>query len=148
MKIPDYKVGTTFETTCTLQSIQKGGIPFYNNFFISRTFAKSIFGKNPEDVIDVRCTITEEDVLINDLIKDPKYDNNTCEYFAHITFEDDGTYNISLIYGNIKLYFMCFPYTPDAERFYSHEFKDLNGNIIHKIGDRKSMSVRLKVERI
>lgn len=147
MKISNYKVGTTFDTTCTLHSIKKGGVPLYINFFISRKFARS-FGEKPENVIDVRCTIIEEDVIVNDLMTDPNYDANTCEYFAHVTFDDDGTYDIGLIYGNIKLYFMCFPYTPDNERFYHHDIGDCKGNIIHKVGDRKSMTVRLKVERI
>ncbi len=146
MKIQDYKVGTTFEENCVVIN-RKDGTKFYNHFGIIERFA-SIYGDKPEDIIKVRATIIEEDVVVKDLIASG-YDLNTQEYFAWIDFENDGTYNIRLIYGNIKLYIICFPYGPDIERFYNHESRDIKTHkVIHKPGDRRGMTVKLKIEEI
>lgn len=136
MKIKDYKTGTTFEITCTKEH------NCYNHFQIHKDLVH-MYGKKQEDVITVKCTIIEEDVIVSDLYKyGSSYDANKVDYFGWIEFEDDGTYDIGLIYPNIKLYFMCFAYGPDARRFWNHDIDN------HKKGDRRGMTVRLKIEEL
>ena len=141
MKINDYKIGTIFFITCTKEVNKRTNKIYYNNFEINPSLA-SIWGRKREDVILVKATIIEEDVLIQPLFRDQSYDVNSIDYFGHIDFKKDGTYNICMIYPNIHQYFICFPYGPDSERFYNCDFLSNN---IHK-GDRKSMTVRLKIE--
>ena len=67
--------------------------------------------------------------------------------------EDDGTLKIGLIYPNIKLYNMCFPYVIDDCLFFDRDFTSINyetfeQTIIHKKGDRRAMTVRLKIEEV
>ena len=148
MKINDYKVGTTFEITCTKETFEnfhnKNGDTYYNNFGIIPRLA-NMWARKEEDVIKVRGTIIEEDVLVDKLFKDTLYDDKQTDYFGQIEFEDfeeTGQYDIRLIYPNIKLYFMCFPYGPDSGRFWKMDCGK------HKKGDRKAMTVRLKFEEI
>ena len=147
MKIKDYKIGTEFEITCCKQDRIDNKL-LYTSFQISKEHA-SIWGRKPEDVIKVKGTIIEEDVIVKDLLKDKNYDKNCLDYFGKITFNEDGTYDIGLIYGNIKTYFICFPYGPDALRFWDFDNKDYDTGIFHhKTGDRRSMTVRIKFEEI
>ena len=148
MVITDYRVGTTFETTCATRHVKEGH-PFYDSFGIDVEHCW-MRARKPEEIRKVRCTIIEEDVLVNELMKHGSdYDTNKVDYFGWIEFQEDGTLDIRMIYGNIKLYFMCFPYTPDTVRFYSEDsVVDIHGNYRWHAGDRRGMSVRLKVEEI
>ena len=57
--------------------------------------------------------------------------------------------SMSMFNYNIKIYSVCFPYGADAGRFWDQDIKDFNTNkIIHKAGDRRGMTVRLKIEEI
>ena len=149
MKINDYKVGTTFEITCTKENTKnfhnKEGNTYYNNFGIIPRLA-NMWGRKEEDIIKVKGTIIEEDLIVSDLYKyGSSYDANQVDYFGWIYFEDfeeTGQYDIKLIYPNIHLYFMCFPYGPDSGRFWKIDCGK------HKKGDRKGMTVRLKFEEI
>lgn len=148
MKISDYKVGTEFEITCAKVNKRLHGeiIPneyIYDSFGISQEHPY-VWARKPEEVIKVKCTIIEEDVVIADIYKNKDYDSNCIDYFGFILFKDDGTFDISMIYPNIKTYSICFPYGADAERFWSQDIK-IN-EVVHHAGDRRAMSVRLKVE--
>lgn len=152
MKIPDYKVGTTFEITCAKIKRKFEGKEsdeyVYDSFGIDKDHTY-MWGRKPEQVIKVKATIIEEDVLMSKLYRhDSDYDCNKVDYFGWISFEKDEL-DIRMIWRNIKLYFMCFPYGPDAGRFWSQDMKDYKTyEIIHKAGDRKGMTVRLKIEEI
>jgi len=152
MKINDYKIGTSFEITCAKRKHVTTGETVYDSFGISKEHSR-IWGRKPEDVITVKMTIIEEDVLLMNKYKDENYDENCIDYFAVITWEDDGTLNIGCIYPNIKLYNMCFPYEIDKCLFYDRDFttydyETFEEKTIHKKGDRHRMTVRLKVEEI
>ena len=148
MKISNYKVGTKFEILCASRYIREDK-PFYDSFGISKEHAQ-IFGRKPEEIVAVECTIIEEDIIVGDLLKhDSPYNDNKVDYFAWIEFEEDGTYDIRMIYGNIKLYCICFPGGPDVLRFWSSDSYDVINNIYnHRKGDRRGMTVRLEVKPI
>lgn len=147
MKIKDYKVGTTFEVNCVKDTCYGGEC--FCDFGITPASA-CVFARNPEDVIRVKGTIIEEDVVVESIYKKgSSYDDNQTDYFAWIEFEEDGTYDIGLFQPNIKLYFMCFPSGPDVLRFWSFDGMNFNtGKYLHKKGDRRGMTVRLKFEEI
>ena len=147
--LPNYTKGTTFVCQCAHTGRIVDGRPYFDSFQITKEHA-GIFGRKPEDVVTVRGTIIEEDVLVGELMKhDSTYDSNAHDYFGWIDFEDDGTYTLHMIYGNIKMYFVCFPYGPDCRRFYSKDVTDIDTHkIIHKAGDRRGMTVRLEFEMI
>ena len=50
-----------------------------------------MFARKPEEVRNVRLTIIEEDVLVNDLMRSPNYNENQVDYFGWIQFKEDGT---------------------------------------------------------
>ena len=106
--------------------------------------------RKPEEIRKVKCTIIEEDVLVNELMKrGSDYDTNKVDYFGWIEFQEDGTFEIRMIYGNIKLYYMCFSSSPDTGRFYYEDsVVYIHGNCRWHAGDRRGMTVRLKVEEI
>ncbi len=148
MKILDYKVGTSFEITCVKEKINNKYTndfkEYYSSFEIMPRLA-SMWAKNQEDVITVKATIIEEDVIIKDLFNNKDYDENCVDYFGWIDFEDYNKtkrYDIGLIYPNIKQYFVCFPYGADSGRFWNNDIGE------HKKGDRRGMTVRLKIEEI
>jgi hypothetical protein len=152
MKINDYKIGTSFEINCTKQRHIRTGETIYDSFGINKNLAY-MYGRKPEDVIKVKMTIIEEDVLLKDKFNDKNYDENCTDYFGLITWEDDNSLSIGLIYANIKLYNMCFPYEIDKCLFYDgdviiYDYKTFEEKIVHKKGDRHRMTVRLKVEEI
>ena len=152
MIINDYKIGTSFEITCAKRKHITTGETVYDSFGIVENLAY-MWGRKPEDIVKVRCKIIEEDVLLMNKFKDENYDENCTDYFALITWEDDGTLKIGLIYPNIKLYNMCFPYEIDKCLFYDRDFttydyETFEEKTIHKKGDRHRMTVRLKVEEI
>lgn len=147
MKINDYKKGTEFEITCVRYNHPEYGL-IYKSFQINKEHA-NIWGEKSENVITVKAIIVDEDVIIEDLMKDKSYDDNCVDYFGLVDFNDDVTYDIGLIYPNIKQYFVCFAYGPSATRFWSFDNKDIDtGEYYHKKGDRRSMTVRLKIEEI
>ena len=100
----------------------------------------------------MKATIIDEDVIISNLFKkDSGYDENQVDYFGWIDFEHDEPTRIGMIYGNIKQYFICFPDGPDACRFWW--FDSIRNNfdektVDHLAGDRRGMTVRLKIEEI
>ena len=149
MKINDYKVGTSFEINCTKHNHIKTGEILYDSFGIDKKFA-SIYGRKPEQVIKVKCTIIEEDVIIKNLISNNSdYDDNSIDYFGFIDGFENNDLNISMIWYNIKLYFVCFPYGPDSLRFCQYDQKNYETNEYDfKKGDRRGMTVRLKIEEI
>lgn len=137
MEIKDYKVGTSFEITCSKEehrtSGKKDGKHYYQNFGIVKEHA-SIWGVKPENVITVKATIIEEDVMCQKLMAGKNYDVNSIDYFGRISFEE-GKIDIHIIYPNIKQYFICFPYGTDIGLF-------------DREGKRKEMNVRLKIEEL
>ena len=149
MKINDYKVGTTFEIPCTKRINQQTNEIVYDSFGIDKKHA-NIYGRKPEDVITVKCTIIEEDVIVDDLMKyNSTYNTNSLDYFGHITGFEKNELDISLIYANIKVYSICFPYGPDTIRFWNYDQLDKDfKNYLYREGDRRSMTVRLKIEEI
>jgi len=153
MKINDYKVGTIFITNCTKVKQRYCGeetnVFIYDSFGINPLHA-SIWGRNPEDIVKVKCTVIEEDVIISDLMKrDSGYDENCTDYFGWIDMEKEDNYDIAMIFANIKLYFVCFPYGPDAGRFWNYDVENSRTyEIEHHKGDRRGMTVRLKIEEI
>ena len=147
MKIQNYKKGTEFEITCVRFNHPNHGL-IYNAFQIKKNFA-NMWGEDPNNVITVKATIVDEDVIIEDLMRDKSYDDNCVDYFGLVDFNEDGTFDIGLIYPNIKQYFVCFPSGPGATRFWNFDDKDYEtGKYHHKIGDRRSMTVRLKIDEI
>lgn len=138
MIIDNYKVGTSFEITCSKEehkiSGKKDGKHYYQNFGIVKEHAY-MWGVKPENVITVKATIIKEDVMCQKLMTSKNYDVNSIDYFARIHFLDNGQYDISMIYPNIKQYFICFPYGTDIGLF-------------DREGKRKEMNVRLKIEEI
>ncbi len=147
MKIPSYKKGTSFNITCC-KNIDEDGSVFYNHFEIIPTLA-DMWGHNPKDVITVKATIIDEDVIVEDLMKDKSYDENCVDYLGLVDFNIDGSYEIGIIYRNIKLYFVCFPGGPGKERFWSSGYKNYKtGKYYYRKGDRRSMTVRLKIEEL
>lgn len=151
MKIEDYKVGTSFITTAVLRT-NKSDKVFFTAFGIDKKHAH-YYSAKPYDVVDVKCTIIEEDVIIGDKYKDKNYDLNSVDYFALITWEDNDNLDISLISPNIKVYNICFPYVIDEHLFYNKDviktdYKTLKTETTHRKGDRHRMTVRLKVENI
>ena len=84
MEIKDYKVGTSFEITCSKEkhrvSGKEDGKYYYQNFGIVKEHAY-MWGANPENVITVKATIIEEDVMCQKLMVDKNYDNNSIDYF-------------------------------------------------------------------
>ena len=150
MKINDYKIGTSIVTTAAQRTNNNG--TFYTSFGVNENYAHT-FGVKPEDIVNVKATIIEEDVLIGDKYKDKNYDSNSIDYFALITWQDDNTLEINLISPNIKVYNVCFPYIIDEHLFYENDITELNFETkelktIHKKGDRHRMTVRLKIEEI
>lgn len=157
MKINDYKVGYSFEIECAKSFRKIKGKEtkeiIYNSFGIIKEHA-CIWGRKPEDIIKVKATIIEEDVIINEIFKkNSGYDTNQIDYFGYIDFEHNEPIKISMIYPNVKQYFMCFPYGPDIRRFWEYDSikfdYDTGQKIIeHLAGDRRGMTVRLKIEEI
>lgn len=152
MIINDYKVGTSFEINCAKRQHISTGETIYDSFGIVENLAY-MWGRKPEDIVKVKCTIIEEDVLLREKFKDNNYDDNSTDYFGLITWEDDGTLKIGLIYPNIKLYNMCFPYVIDDCRFFDRDYTTINPEtyeriVLYKKGDRQRMTVRLKVKEV
>ena len=75
-------------------------------------------------------------------MKSESYDTHSVDYFGYISGFENNNLDISCIFKNIMLYFICFTYGPDKERFFHSDGHD------YKEGDRKGMTVRLKVEEI
>ena len=152
MKISDYKVCTSFEITCAKVKRKKEGKEtdeyIYDSFGIDKNHTY-MWGRKPEQVIKVKATIIEEDVLMSKLYRyNSDYDCNQIDYFGWISFEKEYL-DIRMIYPNIKLYFVCFPYGPDAGRFWNNDIQNpYTLEIEHHKGDRKGMTVRLKIEEI
>ena len=157
MKINDYKVGYSFEIDCTKSYRKVSGESteqiIYDSFNICKEHA-SIWGRKPEDIVKVKATIIEEDVIIKNLLKrDSGYDTNQVDYFGWIDFEHNKPTRINMIYPNIKQYFVCFPYGPDVNRFWGYDsvkfdYDTGKKTIDHLNGDRRGMTVRLKIEEI
>ena len=149
MTINDYKIGTSFEINCAKHKNIKTGETVYDSFGIDKKFA-NLYGRSPEQVIRVKCTIIEEDVIIKDLMnKDSDYDENSIDYFGFIDGFEKNNLKISIIWRNIKLYAICFPNSPDSQRFW--EFEQLNyktNEYEFRKGDRRAMTVRLKIEEL
>ena len=157
MKINDYKVGYSFEIDCAKSFRKINGEPtgqiIYDSFGIMENHAY-MWARKPEDIIKVKATIIEEDVIVGDLFKkDSGYDTNQVDYFGWINFEHNEPVNISMIYPNIKQYFVCFPDGPDTNRFWKFDSINVNYDtgektVEHLTGDRRGMTVRLKIEEI
>lgn len=147
MKIVDYRKGTTFECQCAYRGRIVDGRPWLDSFGITKELA-SIYGRKPENIVTARGTIVEEDVIVSNLMKyGSQYDTNSHEYFGWVDFEDDGTFDLRMIYGNIKLYVICFPSGPDINRLYSNEVRDtVTWEVIHQPGDRRGMTIKLVFE--
>ena len=149
MTINDYKIGTSFEINCAKHKHIKTGETIYDSFGIDKKFA-NLYGRSPEQVIRVKCTIIEESVIVKDLMnKDSDYDENSIDYFGFIDGFEKNNLKISIIWRNIKLYVMGFPYGPDSRRFW--EFDQLNYETKEyefRKGDRRAMTVRLKIEEL
>ena len=86
MIINDYKVGTSFEINCAKRQHIRAGETIYDSFGIVENLAY-MWGRKPEDIVKVKCTIIEEDVLLREKFKDENYDENYTDYFALITWK-------------------------------------------------------------
>jgi hypothetical protein len=108
------------------------------------------YGVDEKDIVDLKCEIIDDDVEVNNLYKDKKYDPKSVDYFGFIKYDEEDKYwDISMIYPCLTLYHMCFPYGADAERFYNNDIKDIfTYKITHHKGDRRAYNVRLKVEQV
>ena len=149
MTINDYKIGTSFEINCAKHKHIKTCETVYDSFGIDKKFA-NLYGRSPEQVIRVKCTIIEEDVIIKDLMnKDSDYDENSIDYFGFIDGFEKNNLKISIIWRNIKLYAICFPNGPDSQRFWEFEQVNYETNEYEfRKGDRRAMTVRLKIEEL
>lgn len=157
MKINDYKVGYSFEINCAKSFRKINGEPtgqiIYDSFDIMKEHAY-MWVRKPEDIVKVKATIIEEDVIIGALFKrDSSYDINQVDYFGWIDFDHNEPVKISMIYPNIKQYFICFPNGPDINRFWyfdsiNFDYDTGKKTIEHLTGDRRGMTVRLKIEEI
>lgn len=148
MKINDYKVGTSFEINCTKQQHIRTGETIYDSFGIVENLAY-MWGRKPEDIVKVKCTIIEEDVLLREKFKDDNYDDNSTDYFGFIDGFEKNDLKISMIWRNIKLYTICFPYGPDSQRFWEHDQLNYETDEYEfRKGDRRAMTVRLKIEEL
>lgn len=146
IKIESIENGTIFKTTAVVVTNSRG--TFMTHFGASREHSY-VWGCKPEDIVNVECEIIENDVLVDQLMVDKNYDNNKQDYFACISVEDDGTFDVRFVEPNIKVFFMCFPYGCDIERVWQHDIKDVWTNEIkHKKGDRRNYMARLKVNLI
>lgn len=137
--------GTKFNTTAIKEKDSGGGDIFM--YFESIREHASAWGLNPKDILDVECEIVDNDLSIESIMADRSYDDNCTDYFCCASEEDDG-FNISLIFPNIKLFFMCFPYGCDIERYWQHDMPDKDGNIKHRKGDRRNYMMRIKVKEL
>lgn len=144
IKIDSIEPGTKFCTTAVVSV--KNGEKIYRHIGVSREHSY-MWGDKPEDIIDIECEIVDNDLSINELMTDESYDNNCIDYFCHAEIQED-CFDISMIYPNIKQFFMCYPYGPDASRFWSHEIKNIHGDIEHRPGDRRAYQMRLKVREV
>lgn len=144
IKVSSISPGTKFTATA-IPAESAIGEKYFIKFHVPRMYA-DIYGVNADDITDIECEIIDSDVSVDTLITDPGYDNNSVDYFCHAEPVKDG-YELNLFFENIKLFFMCFPYGCDAERFWKHDITDANGEILHKVGDRKSYMLRFKVLR-
>ncbi len=137
--------GTKFNTTAVKEKDSNGGDIFMH--FESIREHASVWGLNPKDILDVECEIVDNDLSIESILADRSYDDNSTDYFCCASVEDDG-FNVSLIFPNIKLFFMCFPYGCDIERYWQHDIPDEDGNIEHRKGDRRNYMMRIKVKEL
>lgn len=137
--------GTKFNTTAVKEK-DSNGSDIFTHFESIRKHA-SLWGFNPEDILDVECEIMDNDLSIESILADQSYDNNRIDYFCCASAED-GSFNVSLIFPNIKLFFMCFPYGCDIERYWQHDIPDEYGNIKYRKGDRRNYMMRIKVKEL
>ena len=157
MKIQDYKVGYSFEIYCAKSYRRINGELteqiIYDSFDIKKEHAY-MWARKPEDIIKVKATIIEEDVIVGNIFKrDSGYDTNQVDYFGWIDFEHNEPVSISMIYPNIKQYFVCFPDGPDSNRFWKFDhikfdYDTGDKTVEHLAGDRRGMTVRLKIDEI
>lgn len=132
-----------FRTTATMDENSIG--QFFRNFFIDREHAK-YWGKKPENVVDVKCTIVRNDITMIGLL-DEGYDTNSIDYLAFAMVKDGGRYNIMIIEPNFKVFNCNFPGGADNELFFEpYHIHDRFENIskLH----RRAYICRLKVEEI
>lgn len=125
--------GTKFTIGATEEIQPRTGEHFFSHFGIVREHSH-MWGRKPEDVVDVECEIVDNDLSIESLMKDENYDNNCVDYFACIYVREDNTFNVGFIFPNIKQFFVCFPYGTNESRFYTN-------------GKRRSYMARLKVNK-
>lgn len=142
IKVSSISPGTRFTITA-VPAESSTGEKYFTKLHVSRAYA-DIRGVSGNDITDIECEITDDDVSVETLLIDPCYDNNSVDYFCHAEPVKDG-YELNLFFENIKLFFMRFPYGCDIERFWKHDITDMNGEILHKAGDRKSYMLRFKV---
>jgi len=155
MNVNDYKAGYSFNIYCAKSLRRINGKPteqiIYDSFDIKKEHAY-MWARKPEDIVKVKATIIEEDVIISNLFKkDSDYDTNKVDYFGWIDFEHNEPVRITMIYPNIKQYFVCFPDGPDVLRFWKYDSirNDFGEKTVeHLAGDRRGMTVRLKIEEI
>lgn len=145
IKLDTIEPGTKFVTTATVE--KKNGEEVFTHIGVSRKHS-SIWGVDPDKIVDIECEIVDNDLLIDDLMLDKDYDNNCVDYFCHAEIEKDGRFDIGLIYANIKVYFVCFPYGADASRFWHHTIERVDGTVEHKEGDRRAYNMRIKVRKL
>ena len=146
INIASIEPGTKFNTTAILKT-NSSGILFFDRFQASREHYYVYGIKDSSEILDVECEIVDNDLDIESILRDKSYDNNQIDYFCLARVEKDG-FHIGLIYPNVKVFFMCFPYGCNAERFWNHDIHDINGDIEYKKGSRRSYMMRIKVKEI
>lgn len=93
--------GYKFKTTA-VWSDRWGG--HYEHFGMRRD-CSYLAGVPSESVETVECVVTEKDLVVDDMLKDPQYDNTKVDYLGYYDFKEE---RFSLIFPNIYQFQVCF----------------------------------------
>lgn len=155
-KLPSVEPGIWFVTTA-IETQNSVGKFFYT--FGKDERAIRLYGFDPKELIDVKCTIIANDLKLGDLYKSKEYDSNSIDYLMYVKINDDKTLWPMIIEPNSKMLNIAFPYGVDHELFWDKNFPSslyyvnnegkieyLKDYIFHA-GDRRGYLCRLKVEK-
>jgi len=97
-------IGRTFKLTAARPEPEKH-MPFYRHVgLITKEYALTLFGINPNKVTDVECTILRQDVSVAEHLK--SHDRHSTGYFAMYDLEDGKLY---FIQPDVQMFDTCFP---------------------------------------
>lgn len=121
--------GIFFRTYASRETNSRG--EFLSHFDINPKFHRAYGVDDPNDIVEVRCTVTDTDLSIKEMYADKNYDENCIDYLAFLEYDTD----FRIVMPNIKMFNCCFPYGADASCF-------------NREGKRTGTICRLKVEII